>query len=385
MNHNTPTKKTLNSILFAALLVSSPAASIGNSQVRNGNPAPPQAKIPPVAQRANTMAYTLGKISGTVWWDTTKIQLSLLTKPAPMSLVNRCVGLSVSAGEGNLPQTKTVGNAQSFNYSSVGNIAKCDFEIDGVPIGAPLVVGYHANQNMFKTLVVTYNQSSAFAIPGGTCTKSVPSNDPNAGVTTCGDRAFNVNIQLTPISSAQPMAFSPSGVRLPDSVVARKIQMVEPGTISGAIWWDTTQLQLPYPNNPVINDCVSGVKVAAEVKEAKAGQQLQFPSMVPVGAFNVISPAQQFGTVAVCFYQITGVPVTTDVTILVTLNPNIFLPPTGGNLPHSTGQVNVHIPGGSCAAPPRQPSNAKQLGVPVTYCGNGAYYVNYSLTPTSIN
>ncbi len=344
-------------------------------------------KIPAVVKPPNpNLVSSPGTISGMVSWDTTKIHAGML---------GVCQGLQVNAVQGNqLQPNPPVGQTKLLPYQLQGSIGECPFEIDGAPIGVGLTVHYRADANAFTPAVVTIGQSGQFEIPGGTCGGPKGQGRTTVdGIVVCGNTASGVNLRLEPISSvSQPMSATSGQSRLGTlSANSRNLRpvagMTGPGTISGAVWWETKTV----PTNPApIGDVCNGTGVTAVVHETAPGQK--FASSVQVGTTPQWSSLMQSGghpanilasgSVVGCLFTITGLPLKTDLTVLVNPSTEIFLPHGVANLPRAVGPVGtVNLPGGSCATPPPQPSMLAQFRAPVVYCGNGAYSVNFNLKP----
>ncbi len=341
--------------------------------------------IPTVAKPPNQNLSSLGMVFGMISWDTTKIHA------APQA----CQKLQVNAVKGTqLAPNPPSGQTHLLPYQLQGNVAQCPFEIDGVPLGVGLTVHYRVDSNAFTPAVAAMGQSGQFEIPGGTCggLKGQPRTTSD-GIVVCGNTAKSVNFPLVAISSLpQPMSGSSGQSKFEKlSASSRAVAgMAGPGTISGVIWWDTKTVQTaPAPVGDVCN--ATGVTIA--IHQTVRGQPLQ--SWVQVGSTphwsslmgggNQDMKILEFGSVVACLFKITGLPVKTDLTVLINPSKEIFLPKGGGNLPRGVGNVStVNIPGGSCAAPPPQPTAIAQFTGPVSYCGNGAYNVNFALQPTTL-
>ncbi len=201
-------------------------------------------------------------------------------------------------------------------------------------------------------------------------------------------QVHNTAPPLQPQTSGTPKA---SGQAVPTVVKSPRPNLVPgPGTISGVIWWDTKTVQTaPAP----VGDVCTATGVTVVVHQTVRGQPLQSSVQVGstpqwsslMGSGNQDMKILEFGSVVACLFKITGLPVKTDLTVLINPSREIFLPKGGGNLPRGVGNVGtVNIPGGSCAAPPPQPTAIAQFTGPITYCGNGAYNVNFSLQPTTL-
>jgi len=391
MTMNFPAKVICATLCGAALL-----APPAFSQLRNTAPPPlkgvqpqqPSNKFPVVAPPLRVAAPMPSTITGMVSWDTTKIQLGT---------TGGCQALQIYAAQGSFPQVNPtpVGQTKLLPYQLQGSSGECPFEIDGAPVGVGLTVYYKVLSGAFKPAVVAFGQSGQFEIPGGTCggPKQV-GRTTASGIVVCGNTASGVNLQLVAISSvSQPMSATSGQSRIDAlSANARNLRPMSgiagPGTISGLVWWDAKTLKTGLAP---IGDVCTGTGVTVVVHETVKGQPL--PSSVQVGttphwsSLNGSSTQDtkilELGSVVACLFKITGLPVKTDLTVLINPSPEMFLPRGGGNLPHASGPVStVHIPGGNCTAAPPQPSTLAQFRAPLVYCGNGAYNVNFSLKPT---
>ncbi|MBZ5527751.1 MAG: hypothetical protein LAN71_07620 [Acidobacteriia bacterium] len=391
MAMNIPAKVICMSLCGAILL-----APLAFSQIPRTAPAPPKGvqpqqpsgKIPAATPYKPIPSPTSGTISGMISWDTTKIQ------PGTPGV---CQGLQIYAVQGTFPQTNAapVGQTKLLPYQLQGNNGECPFEIDGVPVGVGLTVHYRVNQGAFKPVVVAFGQTGSFEIPGGPC--GGPGHVGRTtvdGIEVCGNSASGVILRLEALSSVpQPMSATSGQNRMGAlSAIARNLGpaagMAGPGTISGLVWWDTNIVKTGLAP---MGDICSATGVTVVVHETVKGQQ--FPSSVQVGStphwpVMMGSGAQgmnilKVGSIVACLFTITGLPLKTDLTVLVNPSPEIFLPRGGGNLPHATGPSGpVNLPGGSCASAPPQPTTLAQFRAPLVYCGNGAYNANFSLKPT---
>lgn len=184
--------------------------------------------------------------------------------------------------------------------------------------------------------------------------------------------------QQSPLSrGVQPTTVAPGMLaERPRSPNISNMRPASIGTITGAVWWDTTQVKFTNSLLNVSQVCSAGMRVLAEV--AQKSQTGPFASMIPVGSYQLIQSTQS-GSIDICAYRITGLPVGMPMTLQV--NPNGADFTVNGNIPHgvaSFGQVT--IPGGSCGTAPPE-----QLNAPLSYCGEGAYNANFSLAPTIVN
>ena len=351
-------------------------------------PQQPLGKVPTAPPPLRTVAPMPSTITGMVSWDTTKIQ------PAT---TGGCQVLQIYAAQGSFPQVNPtpVGQTKLLPYQLQGNSGECPFEIDGAPVGVGLTVYYKVLSGAFKPAVVAFGQSGQFEIPGGACGgQRQQGRTTVGGIVVCGNTASGVNLRLEAISSvSQPMSATSGPSRLDAlSANSRNLRPVTgiagPGTISGVVWWDAKALKTGLAP---IGDVCTATGVTVVVHETVKGHPL--PSSVQVGStphwssLNGSSTQDtkilELGSVVACLFKITGLPVKTDLTVLINPSPEMFLPRGGGNLPHASGPVStVHIPGGSCTAAPPQPSTLAQFHAPLVYCGNGAYNVNFSLKPT---
>jgi hypothetical protein len=371
-------------------------APLAFSQIQKTAPPPlkgvqpqqPSNKVSVVVPPLRTVATLSSKITGMVSWDTTKIQ---------PSKTGGCQGLQIYATQGSFPQVNPapVGQTKLLPYQLQGSSGECPFEIDGAPVGVGLTVYYKVMSGAFQPAVVAFGQSGQFVIPGGACGGAGHEGRTTvSGIAVCGNTASSVNLRLEAISSVpQPMSATSGQSRI-DSLSAnsRSLRPVTgiagPGTISGVVWWDAKTLKTGLAP---IGDVCMATGVTVVVHETVKGQPL--PSSVQVGSTphwsSLMGSSTQdtkileLGSVVACLFKITGLPMKTDLTVLINPSPEIFLPSGGGNLPHAVGPVStVNIPGGNCTAAPPQPSTLAQFRAPLVYCGNGAYNVNFSLKPT---
>ena len=378
--------------LCGAVLLAPPAFSqmqkTAPSPLKGVQPQPQLGKIPTAPPSLRIAAPMPSTITGMVSWDTTKIQ---------PGTNGGCQGLQVYAVQGSFPQINPtpVGQTKLLPYQLQGSNGECPFEIDGAPVGVGLTVQYRVLQGAFQPAVVAFGQSGQFEIPGGPCGGQGHQGRTTAsGIVVCGNTASSVSLRLVALSSvSQPMSATSGQSRIDAlSANSRTLRPVSgimgPGTISGVVWWDAKTLKTGLAP---IGDVCTATGVTVVVHETVKGHPL--PSSVQVGSTPYWSSLNgtstqdtkilELGSVVACLFKITGLPVQTDLTVLINPSPEMFLPRGGGNLPHASGPVStVHIPGGSCTVTPPQPSTLAQLHAPLVYCGNGAYNVNFSLKPT---
>ena len=130
---------------------------------------------------SNVLAYG-GKISGIVYWDTTKVVRN--TEATLINLMNKttttvpvppgCDGTEVhvwiadQTGQWGAWQTAT----STFNYSMNGSSAICAYTIDQVPTGQPLFVAAFvpSEDYSFKTGMTNYGDMAAVPVPGDKAT-----------------------------------------------------------------------------------------------------------------------------------------------------------------------------------------------------------------------
>jgi len=151
-------------------------------------------------------AVQFGVITGSVFWETTKLKKQIL---AP-----GCSGVAVAAGAvaTGAPsfQTNPVGMLQPLTYSNAGSFAICSYAFQDVPLSTNLRVTVNVSPNQFNIPVsVSYfGGSNLFRITGGMCNQVVRTSNLPAQLRTkmeiCGDLAFNVNFELVPAGAARP-------------------------------------------------------------------------------------------------------------------------------------------------------------------------------------
>lgn len=254
----------------------------------------------------------------------------------------------------------------------------------GLPVGVELTVHYQLNSNAFlpQSRPLLTGSSKPIKLPGGGEDLQLMAEFMNgslgedSGITISKNDAVNVNFKLVPMLQ-HPV---PSG-----------ISRIEPGTISGAVWWDTKTVATGL--HPMSDIC-GGLHLRAVVYETASGQA--FPKAVPVGTtpawpltMGSTSPSGSYlgsGSVEACVFKIENLPVHQNMQIVIAPDPAVFLPKGGGNLPHLAGPAgSINIPGGGCGAPPPVPTSVAQLrqaNPKIIYCGNGAYDAYFNLKPT---
>ena len=358
-------------------------------QALERRPAPPSAAL-------NVMTYP-GHVSGFVYWDT-----------ATVKHAGNCQGLSVAVSFNTTPpsstpsfeQFKPLGTFNNFTYSMVGSQAVCGYQIDHVPEGKDLQIQVNVAQLGFSPEVgagippKANDPNTPIRIPGGTCNKIMPQSPSlltlESGWSTCGNLAFDVNFVLSPLPTINSFSRPGGAARQRQATLMGRAQSsylasrssykgtnpANPGTISGAVWWDTTKVPVNSPNL-----CSTQLQVKANISKASPTPPF-YQTTISLGNYQPTG-ALQFGSVLACTYEISNVPIGTKLSMQVVLGPGFN---TAGNSLHEVAPTNqITIPGGNCTAAPPPINAVNQLSSPLTYCGKGAYNMTFSLAPTIIN
>lgn len=141
-----------------------------------------------------------GTVQGVVFWDSRRVAYS------PSS---SCQGLQVNLTAVSGTSAQAIGSTSQLQLKPpsqpASSVYQCGFSFSGVPEGVTLQVQLTISAPFASQVgsVGPFKGTTAFEIPGGTCSNPSPAPDFESGWRSCGENLTNVNFQLVPRSMAQ--------------------------------------------------------------------------------------------------------------------------------------------------------------------------------------